>query len=90
MLAPGGFLCIYEFTSVLPAMVWGLSTQCWGFDDERDYSLWITIKRWDKLLDAAGFVKVRCPISLQCFQVKMCTRMINKFVTQRAALQKSN
>ena len=58
VLKPGGFICIYESVCMLPALVWGLSTQCWYFTDERDFSLWIRIERWEKLLAAAGFDKV--------------------------------
>lgn len=57
-LAPGGFLCIYEVTSALPALLWGLAPQCWAAADKRDFALWITLPRWEALLDAAGFEKV--------------------------------
>ena len=58
VLAPGGFLCIYEATCALPALLWGLARQCWAAADERDFALWITLQRWEALLGAAGFQKV--------------------------------
>ena len=58
VLAPGGFLCIYEATCALPALLWGLARQCWAAADERDFALWITLPRWEALLEAAGFQKV--------------------------------
>ena len=58
VLAPGGFLCIYEATGALPALLWGLARQCWAAADERDFALWITLPRWETLLEAAGFQKV--------------------------------
>ena len=58
VLAPGGFLCIYEATGALPALLWGLARQCWAAADERDFALWITLPRWEALLEAAGFQKV--------------------------------
>ena len=57
-LAPGGFLCVYEATCALPALLWGLARQCWAAADERDFALWITLQRWEALLEAAGFQKV--------------------------------
>ena len=59
VLAPGGFLCFYDFTDVTPAMFWGLSAQCWGFEDERDYSLWCSLPRWERLLADASFEQAR-------------------------------
>ena len=58
-MAPGGFLCFYDFTDVTPALFWGLSAQCWGFQDERDFSLWCSLPRWERLLANAGFEQVR-------------------------------
>ena len=58
MLAPGGYLLFYEGMDVTPALMWGLSEQCWLHTDARDYSLWCTFKRWEALLDAAGFEQV--------------------------------
>ncbi len=59
VLAPGGFLCFYDFMDVTPAMFWGLSQQCWGHSDEREYSLWCTFGRWERLLADAGFQQAR-------------------------------
>lgn len=59
VMAPGGFLCFYDFMDVTPALFWGLSEQCWGFEDERDYSLWCSFSRWDRLLTDAGFEQAR-------------------------------
>ena len=58
VLAPGGFLCVYEATGSLPALLWGLAARCWAAADERDFALWITLPRWEALLEAAGFQKV--------------------------------
>ncbi len=65
VLAPGGFLCFYDFTDVTPAMFWGLSAQCWGFEDERDYSLWCSLPRWERLLADAGFEQARASRSAE-------------------------
>jgi len=40
-------------------MFWGLSQQCWGHSDEREYSLWCTFGRWERLLADAGFQQAR-------------------------------
>ncbi len=61
VLAPGGFLCFYDFMDVTPAMFWGLSKQCWGHTDEREYSLWCSFGRWERLLADAGFQQARGP-----------------------------
>ncbi|CAK0731645.1 hypothetical protein CVIRNUC_000023 [Coccomyxa viridis] len=58
VLAPGGFLCAYESTSALPALLWGLAPQAWAAADERDFGLWCSVERWEALLAAAGFDKV--------------------------------
>ena len=55
VMAPGGFLCFYEGLDVGAALFWGLSEQSWGFEDERDFALWCTFPRWDRLLTEAGF-----------------------------------
>ena len=57
-LAPGGFLCFYESTGIEPALCWGLARECWNFKDERDFSLWCSIPRWESLLNGAGFKEV--------------------------------
>ena len=38
--------------------------QCWGFEDERDYSLWCSLPRWERLLADAGFEQARAPQGL--------------------------
>jgi hypothetical protein len=64
VMAPGGFLCFYDFMDVTPALFWGLSEQCWGFEDERDFSLWCSFPRWNRLLTDAGFEQARAPAGL--------------------------
>ncbi len=78
-MAPGGFLCFYDFMDVTPALFWGLSEQCWGFEDERDFSLWCSFPRWNRLLTDAGFEQARplpscvCPgQSLPCQRAWRC------------------
>ena len=61
ILAPGGFLCAYEATGALPALLWGLTPQAWSAKDERDFGLWCSVERWEALLAAAGFDKVPIP-----------------------------
>ncbi len=58
-MAPGGFLCFYECLDVTPALFWGLSKQSWGFEDQRDFSLWCSLPRWERLLAGAGFEQAR-------------------------------
>jgi len=41
-LVDDGFLLLHEYTSVLPALLWGLNDFAFGYEDERDYALWIT------------------------------------------------
>ena len=59
VLVPGGFLCMYESNSALQPLLWGLSPQSWQFTDERDTGMLAGIPRWEQLLGAAGFQKVR-------------------------------
>ena len=63
VLVPGGFLCMYESNNALQPLLWGLSEQGWQFTDERDTCMLAGIPRWEQLLGAAGFQKVR-----RCFQ----------------------
>jgi hypothetical protein len=55
-----GFLLFFEMTTVLPTLLWGLDAQCWNFEDEREFGLWVNRERWERLLDEVGFTQVRC------------------------------
>lgn len=59
VLAPGGFLCFFEHTDETGAMFWGLSEQCWRFEDERDASCWCSFSRWEAKLNNAGLEQAR-------------------------------
>ena len=58
-LEDGGFLMFFEMTTVLPTLLWGLDAQCWNFEDEREFGLWVNQERWVKLLEEVGFTQVR-------------------------------
>jgi hypothetical protein len=58
-LHDGGFLLFFEMTTVLPTLLWGLDAQCWNFEDEREFGLWVNRERWERLLEEVGFAKVR-------------------------------
>ncbi len=58
-LHDGGFLLFFEMTTVLPTLLWGLDAQCWNFEDEREFGLWVNRERWERLLEEVGFSKVR-------------------------------
>lgn len=61
-LEDNGFLLFFEMTTVLPTLLWGLDAQCWNFEDEREFGLWVPRERWEKLLREVGFTEVRsCP-----------------------------
>ena len=63
-LEDNGFLLFFEMTTVLPTLLWGLDAQCWNFEDEREFGLWVPRERWEKLLREVGFTEVRsCPPS---------------------------
>ena len=49
---------MYESSSALQPLLWGLSPQSWQFTDERDTGMLAGIPRWEQLLGAAGFQKV--------------------------------
>ena len=57
-LHDGGFLMFFEMTTVLPTLLWGLDAQCWNFEDEREFGLWVNRERWERLLEEVGFSKV--------------------------------
>ena len=57
-LEDGGFLMFFEMTTVLPTLLWGLDAQCWNFEDEREFGLWVNQERWVKLLEEVGFTQV--------------------------------
>lgn len=50
---------MYESNNALQPLLWGLSEQSWQFTDERDTCMLAGIPRWEQLLSAAGFQKVR-------------------------------
>lgn len=58
-LEDGGFLLFFEMTTVLPTLLWGLDAQCWNFEDEREFGLWVKRERWEQLLVEVGFTQVR-------------------------------
>ena len=58
-LEDNGFLMFFEMTTVLPTLLWGLDAQCWNFEDEREFGLWVPRERWEKLLREVGFTEVR-------------------------------
>ena len=58
-LEDGGFLLFFEMTTVLPTLLWGLDAQCWNFEDEREFGLWVKRERWEQLLAEVGFTQVR-------------------------------
>lgn len=57
-LHDNGFLLFFEMTTVLPTLLWGLDAQCWNFEDEREFGLWVDRARWERLLEEVGFAKV--------------------------------
>jgi len=57
-LDDNGFLLFFEMTTVLPTLLWGLDAQCWNFEDEREFGLWVNRERWEKLLREVGFTEV--------------------------------
>lgn len=57
-LAEGGFLLTYEITRPTACYIWGLDARAWGFNDEREYGLWMSRARWQAALVAAGLVMV--------------------------------
>ena len=57
-LHDNGFLLFFEMTTVLPTLLWGLDAQCWNFEDEREFGLWVDRARWERLLEEVGFSKV--------------------------------
>ena len=54
-LTDGGFLILHEYISVLPALLWGLSSFAFSAEDHRDFALWVTKERWLSLLKDNGF-----------------------------------
>ena len=58
-LEDNGFLLFFEMTTCLPTLLWGLDAQCWNFEDEREFGLWVPRERWEKLLREVGFTEVR-------------------------------
>ena len=58
-LEDNGFLLFFEMTTVLPTLLWGLDAQCWNFEDEREFGLWVPREHWEKLLREVGFTEVR-------------------------------
>lgn len=62
VMTPGGFLCFFEHVESTPVMFWGLSEQCWGYEDGREYALWIKHSRWEWKLHNAGFEQARLSI----------------------------
>lgn len=54
-LNDGGFLIIHEYISVLPALLWGLSSFAFSSEDCRDFALWIDKRHWLALLQDSGF-----------------------------------
>ena len=66
-LEDGGFLMFFEMTTVLPTLLWGLDAQCWTFEDEREFGLWVNQERWVKLLEEVGFTQVRSRPGLMMF-----------------------
>ena len=50
---------MYESNTALQPLLWGLAPQSWQFTDERDTGMLAGIPRWEQLLGAAGFQKVR-------------------------------
>ena len=57
-LEDNGFLLFFEMTTVLPTLLWGLDAQCWSFEDEREFGLWVGRERWEGLLREVGFTEV--------------------------------
>ena len=43
---------------MLPTLLWGLDAQCWNFEDEREFGLWVGRERWECLLREVGFTEV--------------------------------
>lgn len=63
-LQDGGFLCFYEETGPLMALLWGLEERSGKFTDERDYGPYLSVSRWMEVLKAAGLPPVivhTCP-----------------------------
>ena len=58
-LEDNGFLLFFEMTTCLPTLLWGLDEQCWNFEDEREFGLWVSREHWERLLREVGFTEVR-------------------------------
>ena len=58
-LEDNGFLLFFEMTTCLPTLLWGLDAQCWNFEDEREFGLWVSREHWERLLREVGFTEVR-------------------------------
>lgn len=73
-LHDGGFLLFFEMTTVLPTLLWGLDAQCWNFEDEREFGLWVNRERWERLLEEVGFAKVRARSARSLTYLSVITR----------------
>ena len=63
-LQDGGFLCFYEETGPIPALLWGMEDATWQFTDSREYGPCLSVSHWMEQLQAAGLPPVlvhACP-----------------------------
>ncbi len=54
-LQEGAFILFYEYHTPVCLALWGMDEGTWGFEDEREYGLWITQESWLNKLKKAGF-----------------------------------
>lgn len=54
-LKEGAFILFYEYHTPVCLALWGMEEGTWGFEDDREYGLWITQESWLKKLKKAGF-----------------------------------
>ncbi|KAK9904717.1 hypothetical protein WJX75_001194 [Coccomyxa subellipsoidea] len=85
-LHDGGFLLFFEMTTVLPTLLWGLDAQCWNFEDEREFGLWVNRERWERLLEEVGFAKVSVHTDEADFAALFLYRKIAKEPVQEHVL----